>query len=394
MALYIPENYSKEIIESFKTKYKPATSVEKNQKVNVIVIQNEAWWDASLLKDVKYSVDLLSGIKSLTENVERGTFVTPVYAGGTCLPEFEVLTGFPVSFMPASVYPYSQYITHKTPSIVSAYKDNGYQTIALHPYRKNFYNRNTAYPLLGFETFKGVDEFDYTDTSGIYVDDMACVKQIIKEFENKTSERIFEFVVTMENYGTYKTPRYKKFDFEMEGEKLTEEDYADLQRYSQGVYNADKAFMALVDYFKNVDEPVMIAMYGDHLPLLGTSASTIINGGLIEKPETVMASSYTELYETPYVVWTNYDKPDFNLHPKVSGNTFGLKLFLASGCEVPWHFGLMNELSEKYPVLARNAIVDATDKYAKIPDEDKATIVADFKMLMYDILNGKIYVNK
>jgi phosphoglycerol transferase MdoB-like AlkP superfamily enzyme len=135
---------------------------------------------------------------------------------------------------------------------------------------------------LGFETFKGINEFDYTDVSGIYIDDMACVKQIIKEFENKTSERIFEFVVTMENHGTYKTPRYKKFDFEMEGEKLTEEDYADLQRYSQGVYNADKAFMALVDYFKNVDEPVMIAMYGDHLPLLGISGSTYIDGGMVE----------------------------------------------------------------------------------------------------------------
>ena len=134
----------------FKTKYEPAESVEKDRKVNVIIIQNEAWWNPALLKNVNYSVDLMEGINSLSENVVRGTFVTPVYAGGTCLPEFEVLTGIPMLFMPTSVYPYTQYVTHKTPSIVSAYKDNGYQTVALHPYRKNFYNRSTAYPLLGF----------------------------------------------------------------------------------------------------------------------------------------------------------------------------------------------------------------------------------------------------
>ncbi len=389
-----PENYNEETISSFKTKYEPAQSVEKDRKVNIIIIQNEAWWNPALLKNVNYSVDLMSGINSLTDNVVRGTFVTPVYAGGTCLPEFEVLTGIPMLFMPSSVYPYTQYVTHKTPSIVSAYKDNGYQTIALHPYRKNFYNRSTAYPLLGFETFKGMNEFDYKDVSGIYIDDMACVKQIIKEFENKTADRIFEFVVTMENHGTYTLQRYDKFDFEMEAETLTEEEYMDLKRYSQGVYNADKAFMALVEYFKNVDEPVLIAMYGDHLPLLGDSGSTLMNGGLIEKTEKFVVSEYTELFETPYVVWTNYDKPSFNLSPKVSGNTFGLKLFLASGCDAPWHFNIMNELCKKYPVLARNAIIDAENEYSEITAEDKANIVTDFKLLMYDILNGKNYVNK
>ena len=116
----------------------------------------------------------MEGINSLEGNVVRGKFVSPVYAGGTCLPEFEVLTGMPTYFLPPSVYPYSQYITDETPSIVSAYKENGYQTVALHPYRKNFYNRASAYPLMGFDTFKGMDDFDYKDVSGIYIDDMAC----------------------------------------------------------------------------------------------------------------------------------------------------------------------------------------------------------------------------
>ena len=385
-----PENYSQFAVNALKYKYEPVESVEKHRKANVIIIQNEAWWNPDNIPEVKYSVDLMEGINSLEGNVVRGKFVSPVYAGGTCLPEFEVLTGMPTYFLPPSVYPYSQYITDETPSIVSAYKENGYQTVALHPYRKNFYNRASAYPLMGFDTFKGMDDFDYKDVSGIYIDDMACVKQIIKEFENKTEDRIFQFVVTMENHGTYMTPRYNEFSFEMDAPTLSEEDYMDLLRYSQGVYNADKAFMALVEYFKNVDEPVILAMYGDHLPLLGTNGSTYMNGGLVEYTDNFVSSDYKELYETPYVVWTNYNKPNFNLTSKLSGNTLGIRLFLASGNEAPWYFNVLEEFCEKYPVVSKTAIYNSDMELTEISGED-LHMEKDYKMIMYDILNGKNY---
>lgn len=389
-----PETYSEFAINALKYKYEPAKSTATEKKPNVIIIQNEAWWDPSQMPEVEYSVDLFEGINSIENNIVRGDFLSPVFAGGTCLPEFEVLTGLPTYLLSATAYPYTQYITDATPSFVSAYKENGYQTVALHPYRKNFYNRLTAYPLLGFDTFKGMSDFDFKDVSGVYIDDMACVKQIIKEFENKTSDRIFEFVVTMENHGTYKAPRYDEFDFEMYAPTLSEEDYLDLKRYSQGVYNADKAFKALVDYFENVDEPVIIAMYGDHLPLLGTNGSTYMNSGYVEKSDRFVSSRYEKLYETPYVVWTNYEKPIFGLTEKVSGNTLGLKIFMATGCETPWYLNVIDAFCKKYPGTVKTAVYNKKmEKMEKIDDEDEH-MTNDYKMLIYDILNGKKYCIK
>lgn len=389
-----PENYSEFAINALKYKYEVVKSTATEEKPNVIIIQNEAWWDPSLMPEVEYSVDLFEGINSVEKNIVRGKFLSPVFAGGTCLPEFEVLTGLPTYLLTATAYPYTQYITSKTPTIVSAYKENGYQTVALHPYRKNFYNRLTAYPLMGFDTFKGMDDFDYKDTSGIYIDDMACVKQIIKEFENKTSDRIFEFAVTMENHGTYTTPRYENFDFEMYAPTLSEEDYMDLKRYSQGVYNADKAFKALVDYFEKVDEPVIIAMYGDHLPLLGTNGSTYMDSGYIEHTEKFVSSKYPQLYETPYVVWTNYEKPTFGLTHKVSGNTLGMKIFMATGCETPWYFNAIDAFCRKYPGTVNTAVYNnKMEKLDSINQEDMH-MANDYKLLMYDILNGKKYCIK
>lgn len=389
-----PENYSQFAITALKYKYEPVKTTATVKKPNVIIIQNEAWWNPNLMPEVEYSVDLFKEINSIEKNIVRGTFLSPVFAGGTCLPEFEVLTGLPTYLLEASAYPYTQYITDKTPSIVSAYKENGYQTVALHPYRKNFYNRSTAYPLLGFDTFKGMGDFDFKNVSGLYIDDMECVKQIIKEFENKTADRIFEFVVTMENHGTYTAPRYESFDFEMTAPTLSEEDYYDLKRYSQGVYNADKAFKALVDYFREVDEPVIIAMYGDHLPLLGTNGSTYMNSNYVEKTDRFVSSRYPELYETPYVVWTNYAKPTFGLTEKVSGNTLGMKIFKATGCEAPWYFGVIDAFCKEYPGTVNTAVYNKKmEKLEKIPEEDMH-MAKDYKMLMYDILNGKKFCIK
>ena len=388
------ENYSEIAINALKYKYEPPASVANGKKPNVVMIQNEAFWDPALLPEVSYSTDLLSGIHSLKKNTKTGTFFSPVFGGGTCMPEFEVLTGISTSFLSASAYPYTQYITSETPSTVQAYRDNGYQTVALHPYKKNFYNRSTAYPLLGFDKFLGIDEFESQEKSGIYVDDMACVTQIISEFENKTADRIFEFVVTMENHGTYKTPRYDEFSFEMEAPTLSEQDYMDLLRYSQGVYNADKAFLALVEYFKNVKEPVILAMYGDHLPLLGTNGSTYVDGGLVEPTETFVSTDHPILYEPPYVVWTNYSCKNLELAPRMSGYAFGMSLFLATECEAPWYFGVMEEFFRKYPAVISFAKYNASmERIQQFADED-AQLVKDYQTLIYDILNGEQYCVK
>lgn len=386
-----PENYSEAAINAIKDKYPEIAPVITAEKPNIIIIQNEAWWNPDLMPNVEYSVDLFSGINSIDKNIVKGKFLTPVFAGATCMPEFEVLTGMPTAFLPATVYPYTQYITDNTPSIVSAFKENGYQTIALHPYSKSFYNRSSAYSLLGFEKFKGDVDFDFKDMSGMYIDDMACVKQIIKEFENKTAGSIFEFVVTMENHGTYMTPRYDHFDFEMYAPTLPENEFLDLKRYSQGVYNADKAFKALVDYFESVQEPVIIAMYGDHLPLIGNNGSTYMNGGLVEQSDEFVSYNYPFLHETPYVVWTNYDCDRIELDEIVSGNNLGLSILKASGCSVPWYFNVINEFCNKYPAHIRSVTYNKNMEMIDGIAEEDMPLVDDYKMIMYDILNGEKY---
>ncbi|MDK2961586.1 MAG: hypothetical protein PWP20_712, partial [Eubacteriaceae bacterium] len=63
---------------------------------------------------------------------------------------------------------------------------------------------------------------------------------------------------------------------------LDEESLEMLNNYVQGVYDADAAYGEIVNYFKNVDEPTVIVMFGDHLPGLGEDYQVYRDLGFID----------------------------------------------------------------------------------------------------------------
>ena len=386
-----PDDYTKEKIDEIHEKYKDVPSISGNgKKPNVIIIQNEAWWDPTILKNVEFSQDPMADIKELGKKYPYGKLVTPVYAGGTCMPEFECLTGFSTAFLPGNSYPYIQHVLNNTESTVSTYKKNGYETIALHPYFINFYNRSKAYPLLGFDKVLGIDDMEgsYDNKAGHYVSDEFASNQIISAFENKTADRMFCFMVTMQNHGDYTAKRYEEYEIEITSDVLTEADLNGLKDYTQGVKDSCDSFIQLTEYFKNVDEPVIIAMYGDHLPLLGTDGSTYISGELIEKEKSFVPTRFDELYYTPYIVWANYDLRSFDLPEYISAGNLGLSVLeKASLLDVPWYQSVMANFYKSYPVylyrIKMNSDLEKLDRILPTTQE----MASDFKLLQYDLLH-------
>ena len=50
---------------------------------------------------------------------------------------------------------------------------------------------------------------------------------------------------------------------------LSTQTLSQLQDFATGVHEADAALGALVDYFRNVDEPTIIVFWGDHFNPVG-----------------------------------------------------------------------------------------------------------------------------
>ena len=76
-----------------------------------------------------------------------------VFGGGTSNSEYEFLTGNSVSALPLNGNAYTQFVKHKVPSLASQLKQQGYDTLAFHPYKAHGWNRDTVYPLIGFDNF-------------------------------------------------------------------------------------------------------------------------------------------------------------------------------------------------------------------------------------------------
>ena len=83
-------------------------------------------------------------------------------------------------------------------------KTLGYQTIATHPYNAGGWERDTVYPMLGFN--ESVFKDDYVNPQYVrqYISDESCVDKIIEFYENKEKDApLFVFNVTMQNHGGY-----------------------------------------------------------------------------------------------------------------------------------------------------------------------------------------------
>ena len=386
-----PEGYSGESIDGIKKEYESENpnAGDGEAHPNIIVIQSEALWDPTRLPNVTFSKDPMPFLHELQESGRGGWLVSPVFAGGTCLPEFEFLTGFSTKFLYSTAYPYIQYVTKPTSSVVSTLRDNGYETHAFHPYHKNFYSRNTAYPLLGFDDFTGISDLEEYTKSGAYISDMFMTEQIIKAYEKREKDSFFMFNVSMQNHGAYRGDRYDAYDIDLSCDGMSEEDLGGLQAFTQGVYEADEAFRVLCEYFEEKEEPTIIMMYGDHLPLLGTDNSTYKKGGIVEDREVVDFPNEPQMYETPYVVWTNYDVGIETWPERISAAKLGLSALSLSGVDdVPWYFNMIYDFYDKYNVFQHYVTYDSNGERISGVDEK---LEERYKWIQYDVLNGKRY---
>ena len=153
-----PANYSKETIDVILKNTKETTASGQTVKPNVIFVLSEAFWDITKIPGITFEKDPLANFHALAKESTSGNLLSPTYGGRTEWVEFEALTGNMVKFLPFGSMPYEQYVKKPIPSIPSEFKKNGYDTLALHTYEKTFFDRYKAYPLLGFDTFLGVED--------------------------------------------------------------------------------------------------------------------------------------------------------------------------------------------------------------------------------------------
>lgn len=301
---------------------------------DLIVVLSESFFEPRHMRRAEPCL-LLPDWCALVEQGQWGEMRVPTFGGNTTRTEYEVLTGVPYEILPQGTYPYNRVVLQPTASIAWWLKSLGYETTAIHPHDRHFWQRHRAMPLLGFDEFIGEQEFGPHTRSGFWISDRDLTKKVINRLEEPSEKPQFVFAISMENHGPWHGKR----------PNMSEEKRADLpsieglddrgdHAYRNYLYHQRQAIEALDDLWAHVrtrQRPTAILFFGDHLP------------GLHETFRQVGFESDLDplTHPVPYLLLQNEARTPPSWLPNAS-HQLGLWFMEASGLPLPSEYAILN----------------------------------------------------
>lgn len=381
MSADVPEGYSKarvqEIVDSVEA---PEENTAQIRPTNLIMIMDEALSDPERFDNLQASEEILPFIHSLTENTKKGYVHVPSFGGGTSDTEYEVLTGNTKEFMPMGSNAYMMYCKDPEYGMASILGEEGYGTIAVHPFRSSGWNRTQVYQEMNFDNFLSLSNWG-EDPAKIryYVSDQTAFDKLIQLYEEKDQNNLFLFCVTMQNHGGYDAENAG--DFEADVTLSYEEEYPQAEMYLSLIKRTDQAFEQFIGYFQEVEEPTMIVLYGDHWPSLENGFYSQLFG---KDFSTIDDMERQTCHSTPYVIWTNY--PSESDEEDMSANYFGCYILEQAGIAQTGYGNFLLSLKEKLPIIGKDFVCDAQGNWYFMDDlpEEYEELINQYKILQYN----------
>jgi len=258
----------------------------------------------------------------------------------------------------------------------------GYRTVALHPYFARNWNRSQTYAKMGFDEFITMenwqDEIHYLRWCPS--DKTAYDKLIRLTEQKKDGEKLFMFLVTMQNHGGYNGS--SAMGYEPPVTLDYDKEYPRAQMYLSLMNESDTAFKNLLAYYENVNEPTMIVMFGDHLPSIENEFYERLFGANLSE---LTPRQNDMRYQTPFVIWTNYPQESAS-NLSMSANYLGSVIMEKSGMDIPVYNRFLLALKERLPIIGRGEVCDAQGQWYNmnaLPPEYEA-LLTDYEILQYD----------
>lgn len=389
-----PDGYSQEAIQAIVDKY-TLKALEINQQKgknnseiqpNIITFMNETFWDPTTLEAVTFSEDPMAALRDVIAKSSSGNLLSPGFGGNTANIEFEVLTGLSMYNLTPGSIPYQQAFDTKSffPSLVSMLEEKNYETLAIHPYKKQFYKRNKVYNAMGFNNFLGEDDLISADrlSENAYVSDQSVVNEIVDKLKN-TDSPMFIHTVTMQNHLPIEEGKHGKNSITVEG--LTGEAKEHMEIYAEGIKQSSIATRNLIDALEQMDEPTVVIFFGDHLP---SFKSDVYEQAGYDKDS---FDNERLKWQTPLFIYSNFDLQKIDLKT-VSPAYLGVILYDLLNEPITPHYAMLQEIKKTLPGLKHNMLIDAQDaiKTTDLSEEEKE-LLEDYRMIQYDLLKGQRY---
>lgn len=351
-----PDTYDEDTVDNILEDMKKQKTNEVEEKPNIIFIQLESFMDLKRMQGVTYSEEPTPVYSSLRKTCPGGFLKVPSVGAGTANTEFEILTGMTLDYFGAGEYPYKTVLQNETcESMAYNLRELGYRTGVLHNNTGSFYSRNKVFANLGFDYFVSSEYMENLSYNPIgWAKDKVLTGQI-QHILKTTSEPDLIYTITVQDHGKYPTELLENPHIKVSGFAPEDEERQNAFTYYVNQCHETDAFLgSLIATLNAFEEPVVLVLYGDHLPNLDITEEELASGNL---------------FQTEYVIWSNKKMlEDYELSKK-NENLYAYQL----SAHVLKLFGMNNGLLTKFHQMYHNY-----DNYK-----------SNLKILQYDMLYGK-----
>ena len=410
-----PSNYSEETMKKVAARYqKEAETINASRTNNltdstVVYVLSESFSDPSRVPGLKTNKDSMPNIRKIKAGTTSGLMLSSGYGGGTANLEYMGLSGLGMANFESSLSsPYQQLVPsqHWTPTINQLW-GAPVNSLGYHPYESSMYSRATNYKKFGFShfyTLTGPDVIKYQDKidESPYVSDKSSYDSALEGIKSGKTNKFIQ-IITMQNHMPYHE-WYENNDYTAEsttGTPLGDDEQQSIETYQKGVEITDQATQEFLNELDALDKPVTVVFYGDHLPGIYSSASEDDNNSLA-------------LHLTDYFIWSN--KASSSQGNKASDAAYSSPNFFVAqaadhmNAKVSPYLAFLTEMHSKIaamepPVVnkiqgwdripeGQNIYLDQNGNPMSTDDFDKETkqLLADYKLIQYDITAGKNYL--
>lgn len=410
-----PDDYSEETMKKVAARYqKKAETINASRTNNltdstVVYVLSESFSDPSRVPGLKTSKDSMPNIRKIKAGTTSGLMLSSGYGGGTANLEYMGLSGLSMANFDSSLSsPYQQLVPsqHWTPTINQLWGAPA-NSLGYHPYESSMYSRATNYKKFGFShfyTLTGPDVIKYQDKidESPYVSDKSSYDSALEGIKSGKTNKFIQ-IITMQNHMPYHE-WYENNDYTAEsttGTPLGDDEQQSIETYQKGVEITDQATQEFLNELDALDKPVTVVFYGDHLPGIYSSASEDDNNSLA-------------LHLTDYFIWSNkvsgsqgnkasdaaYSSPNFFVAQAADHMNAKVSPYLAFLTEMHSKIAAMeppvvNKIQgwDRIPE-GQSIYLDQNGKPMSTDDFDKETkqLLADYKLIQYDITAGKNYL--
>lgn len=408
-----PEDYSEETMTKIAKKYsKEADSINQSRTTNltdntVIMVLSETFSDPTRVPGVSFAEDPIPNIRQIKNETTSGLMLSPGYGGGTANIEYQALTGLSMANYSATLsIAYQQLVPGQKwdQSLNQLWNEKTGEdsSVAFHAYNRNMYFRDINYKKFGFSKFYATDGKPkltnlYPIDSAWYASDESFYSQVLKKMQSSDGNKFYQ-VVTMQNHMPYEDiyadNQFKELDT---SENLQENERLNIETYTKGLNYTDQSTQDFLNALNNIDRPITVIFYGDHLPGIYSTAYSD-------------SDNILGLHETDYFIWSNNassaagTKLDNASSAYTSSNYFSAQLASHLNAKVSPYLAFLTEMHQAIPAMSvPSAAGGSPDKPvylnaagARISEKDLSeeakTLLHDYKLIQYDMSAGKNYL--